>query len=136
MKNYSIEVDRICKDYSGRKILDNISFNISKGSIHGFLGPNGAGKSTTLKIISGLLSAESGDVLIGGKSIFEDTSFKRKIGVLPECPPLYSDMLVVDYLSFVLDLYGMNNKKDRLDKVIEQVGLSIVSNRLIDWPFH
>ncbi len=131
MKENSIEVNHISKGYSGRKILDDISFNVSKGSIHGFLGPNGAGKSTTIKIICGLLSADSGDVEVCGKSIFKSNKFKKQIGVLPENPPLYLDMLVRDYLSFVLDLYFKTNKKEKIDKVLEQVGIQNVSNRLI-----
>jgi ABC-2 type transport system ATP-binding protein len=131
MKKYSVEVDNICKGYSGRNILDNVSFKVSKGSIHGFLGPNGAGKSTTIKILSGLLSADSGNVIVCGESIFKDKSFKRKIGVLPENPPLFYDMTVRDYLEFVLELYDLDNKDKRINKVLAQVGIAEVSKRLI-----
>jgi ABC-type multidrug transport system ATPase subunit len=131
MKDYSVEVDNICKGYSDRNILENVSFKVSKGSIHGFLGPNGAGKSTTIKIISGLLSSDSGSIKVSGQNIMDDMSFKRKIGVLPENPPLFYDMTVNDYLLFVLDLYDLDNKTRRLKKVLDQVGIFEVSSRLI-----
>lgn len=114
-----IEVKDLVKRYGSKKCaVDNVSFTIRRGEILGFLGPNGAGKSTTMNIITGYLSATSGNVTIDGIDVLEDpTAAKKKIGFLPEQPPLYLDMTVKDYLDFVCDLKHV--KKDRKKHVAE-----------------
>ena len=97
-----IEVKNLTKRYGQNLALDRVSFTIQEGTIVGFLGPNGAGKSTTMNIVTGYLSATSGEVTVGGKSILEDPNLvKRQIGYLPEQPPLYQDMTVKEYLYFM-----------------------------------
>lgn len=117
----AIDIRNLTKSYPGRMALNDISFVVKKGSVHGFLGPNGAGKSTTLKIISGLIPGSSGEFTISGK-----------IGFLPEHPPLYPSMTVKDYLQFVLDIYSPEIKlQNAVSEVMEKTGLSNVSERLI-----
>ena len=100
-----IEVRDLVKRYGTKAAVDNVSFTIKRGEILGFLGPNGAGKSTTMNIITGYLSATEGTVTIDGIDVLDDpTAAKKKIGFLPEQPPLYLDMTVKDYLDFVCDL--------------------------------
>ena len=97
-----IEVQHLTKRYGSSLALDDISFQVKKGDILGFLGPNGAGKSTTMNIITGYLSSDSGEVLIDGVSILDDPKeAKKRIGYLPEIPPLYNDMTVQKYLEFM-----------------------------------
>ncbi len=108
-----IEVKNLVKQYGAHKAVDDISFTAKEGEILGFLGPNGAGKSTTMNIITGYLSATDGQVTVNGFDVLEDPdSAKRCIGYLPELPPLYMDMTVKEYLSFMYDL-----KKCKLPKV-------------------
>ena len=115
------------------KAVDDISFSIKEGEIVGFLGPNGAGKSTTMNIITGYLSATSGTVVVGGMDIFKNPmGVKRQIGFLPEQPPLYVDMTVYEYLSFVFELKGCDfNKREHLKEVMDKVKITDVKNRLI-----
>lgn len=107
-----IEVKNLTKSYGSKLAVDNISFTVSEGEILGFLGPNGAGKSTTMNIITGYSSSTGGTVTIDGAEILADPlTVKAKIGYLPEHPPLYLDMTVKEYLSFMFDL-----KKPKLPK--------------------
>lgn len=100
-----IEVKHLTKSYDGHPALDDLSFTIEKGRVYGFLGPNGAGKSTTMNIMTGYIGADSGEVLINGFDILkEPEKAKRSVGYLPEIPPLYPDMTVREYLSFVSEL--------------------------------
>ena len=128
-----VEIQNLVKNYGNKNAVDDISFSIKEGEVVGFLGPNGAGKSTTMNIITGYLSATSGTVTVGGKDIFkEPLAVKRQIGFLPEQPPLYIDMTVLEYLSFVFDLKGCDfNKKEHLSEVMEKVKITDVKNRLI-----
>lgn len=128
-----VEIKNLVKNYGTKNAVDDISFTIKEGEIVGFLGPNGAGKSTTMNIITGYLSATSGTVTVGGKDIFkEPLEVKRQIGFLPEQPPLYIDMTVYEYLSFVYDLKSCTfNKKEHLSEVMEKVKIHDVKNRLI-----
>ena len=128
-----VEIQNLVKNYGTKNAVDDISFTIKEGEIVGFLGPNGAGKSTTMNIITGYLSATSGTVTVGGKDIFkEPLEVKRQIGFLPEQPPLYIDMTVYEYLSFVYDLKGCTfNKKEHLSEIMEKVKIHDVKNRLI-----
>src|SRR6267154_5305649 len=97
-----IEIRDLTKMYGERKAIDSLTFTVKKGEVVGFLGPNGAGKSTTMKIITGYMAPTSGAVKIAGFDIFENPiEVKRRIGYLPETPPLYQDMYVGDYLRFV-----------------------------------
>ena len=121
----SIKVKNLSKHYQQQKAVDEISFEAKPGKILGFLGPNGAGKSTTMKMLTGYLSPTSGDAEICGKSILtEDLAVKRLIGYLPENTPLYNDMYIKEFLSFVGETYGIKNLKSRVDDVIKQVGLT------------
>ena len=128
-----IEFKNLAKRYGNQYAVDDISFTINDGEIVGFLGPNGAGKSTTMNIITGYLSSTSGTVVIDGHDILEDTlEAKKCVGFLPEQPPLYIDMTVWEYLSFVYDLKGCDfNKKKHLDEVLSLVKIADVKNRLI-----
>lgn len=128
-----IEVSSLTKTYGDKRGVDRLSFTINDGEIVGFLGPNGAGKSTTMNIITGYLSANSGAVRIGGIDILENPiEAKRRIGYLPEQPPLYLDMTVKEYLSFIYELKGVKAppKKQHLDEITEAIGLANHRNRL------
>ena len=115
-----IEVKNLTKRYGDHLALDNISFTVEDGTIVGFLGPNGAGKSTTMNIITGYISATEGQVLIDGIDVLESPlEAKKKIGYLPEIPPLYADMTVNEYLTFVCELKNVP-AKDR-DKMLEDI---------------
>lgn len=128
-----IEIKNLVRKFGDKYALDDVSFTIKTGEIVGFLGPNGAGKSTTMNIITGYLSPTSGSVTVDGNDVFfNPTSVKKKIGFLPEQPPLYIDMTVWEYLSFVFDLKGCSfNKKAHLTEVCEVVKILDVKNRLI-----
>ena len=128
-----VEIKNLVKNYGNKNAVDDISFTIKEGEIVGFLGPNGAGKSTTMNIITGYLSATSGTVTVGGYDIFkEPLEVKRQLGFLPEQPPLYMDMTVYEYLSFVFDLKNCEfNKREHLAEVMEKVKITDVKNRLI-----
>ena len=129
-----IEVKNLVKDYGGCLAVDHLSFTIRYGEIIGFLGPNGAGKSTTMNIMTGYLGATDGEVLIDGKNILEEPDEARRlIGYLPEIPPLYLDMTVLEYLSFAAELKKIP-KKDReeaVSKAMELTMLNDVKGRLI-----
>lgn len=128
-----VEIKNLVKKYGSKYALDDISFTIKEGEIVGFLGPNGAGKSTTMNIITGYLSATSGTVTVGGKDIFEEPlEVKSQIGFLPEQPPLYTDMTVWEYLSFVYDLKGCTfHKTKHLEEICNLVKIADVKHRLI-----
>lgn len=107
-----IEVSQVTKKYGERIALDNISFKIEPGEVVGLLGPNGAGKSTTMKIITGFMSPSAGQVTVGGVDIFENPiEAKKKLGYLPETPPVYLDMFVEEYLHYVAQLKGVEPKE-------------------------
>jgi ABC-2 type transport system ATP-binding protein len=131
----SIKVKNLTKLYGSQKALDSISFEVNEGEIVGFLGPNGAGKSTTMKILTGYLTATSGEVQICGFDIGTDSiSVKQNNGYLPEHNPLYTEMYVREFLTFVGELYGLNgnNLKLKLNKVIDLVGLGSEQNKKIE----
>ena len=113
-ENNAVEICGLSKSYGGNKALDNISFSVRRGEIMGFLGPNGAGKSTTMNILTGCISASQGSVTVCGCDVLENPKIvKGKIGYLPEQPPLYFDMTVYEYLSFVYDLKKVKNLKTK-----------------------
>ena len=129
-----IEVTNLVRCYGPHVAVDQASFKIEKGEIVGFLGPNGAGKSTTMNILTGYLSSTEGTVKVDGQDILEyPTEIKRKIGYLPENPPLYMDMTVREYLSFAAEIKGISSKekKEKMNRVMETVGIHDVSKRLI-----
>ncbi|MBR5983728.1 MAG: gliding motility-associated ABC transporter ATP-binding subunit GldA [Bacteroidales bacterium] len=128
----SIEVRNITKVFGEQKALNNVSFNINNGEIVGFLGPNGAGKSTLMKIITGYIPATEGEVLINGMNILENPiEIRKKLGYLPEQNPLYFDMYIVEYLEFVAGIYGIKNKKARIDEIVSLTGLEPEINKKI-----
>lgn len=121
----SIKVNKLAKNFGQQKAVGGISFEAKPGRILGFLGPNGAGKSTTMKMLTGYLTPTSGDAEICGKSILTDElAVKRAIGYLPENTPLYLDMYVREFLSFVGQTYQIENLAHRVEDVIKQVGLT------------
>ena len=128
-----IEIKNLSKRYGNQLAVDNISFTIKDGEVLGFLGPNGAGKSTTMNILTGYLSATSGSVSISGYDILENPDeAKRHIGYLPEHPPLYPDMTVNEYLSFMFDLKKSKlPKKPHLDEICRLVRIHDVRHRII-----
>jgi len=129
-----IEVNNLVRRYGPHIAVDHASFKIEKGEIVGFLGPNGAGKSTTMNILTGYLSSTEGTVKVDGQDILEyPTEIKRKIGYLPENPPLYQDMTVTEFLSFASEIKGIpaKDKKDKMNRIMETVGVADVSKRLI-----
>jgi len=129
-----IEVENLSKSYGPREAIKNLSFQIEKGEVVGFLGPNGAGKSTTMNILSCIMPASSGTAKICGFDIFEQSLEIRKlIGYLPETPPLYSDMVVTDFLAFAARLRNISSRETPLavERVIEQCSLKEVKNRII-----
>ena len=129
-----IEVKELTKKYGERLAVDHISFSVKRGEILGFLGQNGAGKSTTMKILTGFMPASSGTASVAGFDVFDNPyEVKKRIGYLPETPPIYLELLVSEYLDFVANLRGIPKaqKKQKMDAVIERCQLGDVRNRLI-----
>jgi ABC-2 type transport system ATP-binding protein len=128
-----IEVSDLTKYYGGRKAIAGISFTVNDGEVAGLLGLNGAGKSTTMNIISGCLSASSGKALIDGIDIAEEPEkAKRRIGYLPELPPLYTDMKVFEYMGFVYELKKAKQpRRAHLEAIYQKTGITEVQKRLI-----
>ena len=129
-----IEVNNLVKRYGDHTAVDHLSFKIEKGKIYGFLGPNGAGKSTTMNIITGYIASTEGTVSIDGHDILEEPEKARKcIGYLPEQPPLYFDMTVLEYMRFAADLKKIpkNKKNEMIEEVMDRVKITDMKNRLI-----
>jgi ABC-2 type transport system ATP-binding protein len=128
----SISVNNLSKHYGTQKAVNNISFQVDKGEIVGFLGPNGAGKSTTMKMITGYLDADQGQVEVCGIPVTESSiESKKKIGYLPEANPLYMEMYVREYLSFIAGVHGIDDVKTRVEEVVKTVGLSPEAHKKI-----
>ena len=128
----SIEVRNVFKYYGEQAAVKGISFSVKSGEIVGFLGPNGAGKSTTMKMITGFIPATSGEILVSGMPVGTDQlNPKQKIGYLPENNPLYLDMYVREYLDFVAGIYKLSNRSERVDLMIDSLGLEIEQNKKI-----
>lgn len=121
----SVVVEQLTKEYGTQKAVHKLSFEAKKGEIVGFLGPNGAGKTTTMKILTSYIPKTSGTVKVCGFDVeTHSTESRRKIGYLPEHNPLYKDMYVKEYLTFVARLHKeVSNKKQRVAEMIEQTGL-------------
>jgi ABC-2 type transport system ATP-binding protein len=128
----SISINKVNKFYGKQQALVDVSFTLSKGEVVGFLGPNGAGKSTLMKIITCYLQQDSGKVQVCNLDTLEDDlKVKAKIGYLPEHNPLYTDMYIKEYLSFVGEMYKVENLKNRIAEIIEQTGLSTEQSKKI-----
>lgn len=129
-----IEVRNLVKEYGEYTAVKSISFTVAKGEILGFLGPNGAGKTTTMRMITGALPPTSGTVVLSGFDVLENPlEVKKRIGYLPETPPLYMDLSVESYLKFVAKIKGVekNLQKERLEWSMEKCGLVDVRKRMI-----
>ena len=129
-----LEVSDISKIYGTRTVVDRVSFTVPKGEILGFLGPNGAGKTTTMRIITGYVPPTSGTVRVAGFDVQEQPlEVKRRLGYLPEHPPLYPEMLVRPYLEFTARIRGVPRRQlnARTDRALERCVLQAVAGRLI-----
>ena len=129
-----IEVANLSKRYGDLTAVQDVSFTAAPGEILGFLGPNGAGKTTTLRVITGFLPATSGTVRVCGFDVFEQSAeVRRRIGYLPENPPLYTDMTVVPYLRFAAKIHGLarGDVGAAVDRAIDTCGLTGVADRLL-----
>ncbi|MBI3940263.1 MAG: ABC transporter ATP-binding protein [Acidobacteria bacterium] len=129
-----IQVERLTKRYGGTTAISDVTFQVKKGEIVGFLGPNGAGKTTTMRILSGFISATEGRARVGGYDVFEEPlEVKRRIGYMPENPPLYQEFSVDAFLAFVGRIKGVESEylNERLETVKRQCALEEVGDRLI-----
>lgn len=129
-----IEVKNLVKKYGDHLAVDGLSFTIEPGKIYGFLGPNGAGKSTTMNVMTGYIASTEGEVLINGHNILEEPEKAKKcIGYLPEQPPLYFDMTVMEYLKFAAELKKIpkSDRKKMIEEVMDLVKITDVQDRLI-----
>ena len=128
----SINITNLSKNYGTQKAVNDISFNVQKGEIVGFLGPNGAGKSTTMKMITGYLDADAGNIQVCGIDVTKDNiESKKKIGYLPEANPLYFEMYVREYLLFTAGIHQLKKGKERTEEIIKTVGLTLEANKKI-----
>src|ERR1700685_1951447 len=128
----SIEVKDLTRFYGGQKAIDQISFSVRRGEIVGFLGPNGAGKSTTMKILTGCLKPSKGQAFLNGIDVNAFPVQTKKItGYLPESNPLYGDMYIREYLSFIADIHRLTSKKEKINQTIDQVGLRPAAGKKI-----
>lgn len=128
-----IEVKNLKKSYGKYLALDGVSFSLKEGDVLGFLGPNGAGKSTTMNIITGYISCDEGSVMIDDIDMLEDpAAAKKKIGYLPEIPPLYEEMTVQKYLEFIFELKKVRlPMKKHIDEICSMVNITDVQKRII-----
>ena len=129
-----IKVEGLTKRYGDVTAVEDISFQVEKGEIVGFLGPNGAGKTTTMRIITGFLPSTEGTVAVSGFDIFEKPmEVKKRIGYLPEHPPVYGDMTVGGYLKFVAKIRGVprSSRAEAMDRVMARCGLKEARNTII-----
>jgi ABC-2 type transport system ATP-binding protein len=128
-----IEVEQLTKQYGQSRGIQDVSFRVAQGEVVGFLGPNGAGKSTTMRILCGCIGATSGRAMVGGHDVLENPSaVKRRIGYLPEVPPLYGNMVVSDYVAFAARIKGVDDVEGATARAIDRVGLGGAKGRIID----
>jgi len=128
----SVVIQGLTKIYGEQKAIDNISFEAKKGEVLGFLGPNGAGKTTTMKIITCFIPQSAGTAEVGGFDVrTHPMEVRSRIGYVPENNPLYKDLYVKEYLSFVAGLHKIKNKKSRVAEMIERTGLNREQNKII-----
>ena len=119
-----IKVSGLTKDYGARRAISNLNFDAQQGEIVGFLGPNGAGKTTTLRILTGYMPPTDGEAIVAGYDVVEESlEVRKRVGYLPETVPLYTDMVVFDYLKFMGELRKIPNLDDRVEEVLDMVGL-------------
>ncbi len=129
---FAMDVRDLRKEYPGVVAVDGISFRVAAGTIHGFLGPNGAGKSTTIRMLAGLLAPTQGSAaVLGLDPVNQGLALKSRLGLLPEQPPLYADMTVREYLSFVAKLHAVAEVPAAVERVAGLTGLAKVLGRLI-----
>jgi ABC-2 type transport system ATP-binding protein len=129
-----ISVENLTKKYASKTAIEGMSFQVQKGEILGFLGPNGAGKTTTMRIITGYMPCTDGAVKVDGYDVAEQPlEVRRRIGYLPENPPLYTEMTVIGYLRFVAKLKGVSgaNMQSEVERVMQRVNITDVQNRII-----
>jgi len=120
----SVETKQITKLFGKQKALNEVSFSIKKGELVGFLGPNGAGKSTMMKIITGFLPTDSGEVFVNGQKIVsKNLEIRKNIGYLPEHNPLYTDLYVKEFLEITAGFYQLKNTKQRIAEMVDLTGL-------------
>lgn len=128
----SIFIQNINKSYGNQIALSDVSLEIEKGEIVGFLGPNGAGKSTLMKIISSYISQDSGTVKVCKfNTVKQENESKKRIGYLPENNPLYKEMYIKEYLNFVASIYKIEDKRQRIEQMIQKVGLQSEQHKTI-----
>ena len=119
-----IRVNGLTKDYGARRAVDQVTFEAQQGEILGFLGPNGAGKTTTMRILTGYMPPTDGEAIVAGYDVVEESlEVRRRVGYLPETVPLYTDMVVFDYLKYMADLRHLPDGEERVDEVLEIMGL-------------
>ncbi|MBL8049866.1 MAG: ATP-binding cassette domain-containing protein [Anaerolineales bacterium] len=119
-----IKVSGLTKDYGARRAIHNLNFNAQQGEIVGFLGPNGAGKTTTMRILTGYMPPSDGEAIVAGYDVVEESlEVRKRVGYLPETVPLYTDMVVFDYLKYMGELRRIPDIDDRVDEVLDMVGL-------------
>ena len=128
----AIQVENLSKKYGQQKALNSVTFQTGTRKIIGFLGPNGAGKSTCMKILTGILSADAGQVKILGIPVSQQNAMNKKnIGFLPENNPLYSEMYVLESLAFEAEIHGIKDRKNRIKEVIKLTGLAAEQHKKI-----
>ncbi|MEN9564641.1 MAG: hypothetical protein RIR73_2885 [Chloroflexota bacterium] len=119
-----IKVSGLTKDYGSRRAINNLKFDAQQGEIVGFLGPNGAGKTTTMRILTGYMPPTDGEAIVAGYDVVEESlEVRKRVGYLPESVPLYYDMTAFDYLKYMGELRRIPNVEDRVDEVLDMVGL-------------
>src|SRR5437870_7816241 len=127
-----IEVQHLTKRYGPVTAVDDTTFRVEKGEILGFLGPNGAGKTTTMRVLTGYMPATDGKAIVAGYDVFaHPVEAKRRTGYLPETPPLYPDMSVIEYLTFVAKIKGVpsGDRTQRVKTVMERTRIADMANR-------
>lgn len=127
-----IRVEGLTKDFGNRRAIDGLTFDARKGEIVGFLGPNGAGKTTTMRILCGFMPPTAGKAEVAGHDVIgESLEVRKKVGYMPETVPLYPDMTVFDYIKFMADLRKLPNAEERVDEILERLGLEDRANGYI-----
>ncbi len=126
-----IELSQVSKRFGSQRVINNISFKINEGEIVGLLGPNGAGKTTTLRMITGVLPASSGRVMVEDENPLDNVEVRKKLGYLPEDNPLYRDMTVEEWLKYWVKIKQLPNSEDQIRTVVKKTGLESVYYRLI-----
>lgn len=132
LPDLSIQVSHLSKNFGSQKAVDDISFSARPGEILGFLGPNGAGKTTTMRMITGYLAPDAGEILLNGQHVtLENHELRKHIGYLPEHNPLYLDMYVREYLKYIAGIYQVKNPSQKIKDVIHRTGLTPESHKKI-----